>query len=323
MRIVFAGTPDFALPALEALATSPHTLVGVLTQPDRPSGRGRHLKLSPIKRAALELAVPIEQPESLIGTAPREALYAWRPDVIVVVAYGLMLPPAVLELPPLGCLNIHASLLPRWRGAAPIQRAVLAGDAETGVTIMQMDRGLDTGPILAQRAQAIDRSATSASLHRSLASLGAAALLETLHDLASGAARARMQPAQGVTYAAKIEKAEALIDWRSSALQIERQVRAFDLWPIAETRLDGEPLRILAARARLDDVVPLAEDGGEPAEAPAHLAGTIVAVRRDAIVVRCGEGSLEIKALQRAGRKPLAAADFVNAGRLTIGQRLG
>lgn len=336
MRIAFAGTPEFALPALEALATSPHTLVGVLTQPDRPSGRGRHLRPSPVKEAALALAVPIEQPETLLAQSQRDALATWRPDVMVVVAYGLILPPAVLELPPLGCLNIHASLLPRWRGAAPIQRAILAGDAETGVTIMQMDRGLDTGPILAQRTQTIDRSATGASLHRSLAALGARALLETLDDLASGTARARPQPAEGVTYAAKIEKAEALIDWGSDALSLERQVRAFDPWPIAETRLDGKPLRILAARARTEESAPAAAtddraaEGARPAanaraaeEARAAAPGTIVALRREAIVVRCGKGSLEITMLQRAGRKPLAAGDFVNAGRLSVGLRLG
>jgi methionyl-tRNA formyltransferase len=323
LRIAFAGTPEFALPALEALARSPHHLVGVLTQPDRPSGRGRHLKPSPIKRAAVELAVPIEQPESLHDPSSRDVLRAWRPDVLVVVAYGLILPPAALELPALGCLNIHASLLPRWRGAAPIQRAILAGDAATGVTIMQMDRGLDTGPILAQRSQAIDRSTTSASLHRSLAALGAALLLETLDDLAAGAARARPQPAQGVTYAAKIEKGEALIDWRSSALEIERRVHAFDLWPIAMTHLDGELLRIRAARARLDESAPFAEGAAVAAPASASGAGTIVALRRDAIVVRCGEGSLEITTLQRAGRKPVAAGDFVLAGRLSVGQRLG
>jgi methionyl-tRNA formyltransferase len=317
LRIAFAGTPEFALPALEALARSSHQLVGVLTQPDRPSGRGRHFRSSPVKRAALELGVPIEQPETFLAQSQRDVLAAWQPDAMAVVAYGVVLPPAVLDLPPLGCLNIHPSLLPRWRGAAPIQRAILAGDVETGVTIMQMDRGLDTGPILAQRTQPIYRSTTSALLHRSLAALGAEALLETLDDLAAGRAQARAQPHEGVTHAAKIEKAEALIDWRSSALEIERRVRAFDPWPVAETRLGGAPLRILAARARGDESASPA--GTTRAAAP----GTIVALRRDAVVVSCGEGILEMTTLQRAGRKPLAAGDFVNAGQLSVGQRLG
>ena len=313
MRVVFAGTPEFAVPALEALAASAHTLVGVLTQPDRPSGRGRRLKASAVKQAALELGLPVEQPQALL--APLETLAAWRPDVMVVVAYGLILPQAVLDLPRLGCINIHASLLPRWRGAAPVQRAILAGDTETGVTLMQMDRGLDTGPILAQRRHSIDRSMTGARLHSALAALGAECLIETLAAIEAGTARAHAQPQPGVTYATKIAKSEALIDWRSSALAIERQVRAFDPWPIAETRLDGEPLRILAARAAEE-----ARGDALPIEGPP---GTLLALRPDAVVVRCGEGRLEITTLQSPGRKPLAAREFANAGRLSVGQRLG
>ncbi|MGB6449321.1 MAG: methionyl-tRNA formyltransferase [Steroidobacteraceae bacterium] len=319
MRIAFAGTPAFALPALHALAASPHRLVGVLTQPDRPSGRGRRIKPSPVKLVAREYGLPVAQPQTLRTQEERAELESWRPDLLVVVAYGLILPPAALGLPRLGCLNIHPSLLPRWRGAAPIQRAILAGDTVTGVTIMQMDAGLDTGPILAQRSAPIDRTMTSGSLHDLLAALGAEALLGTLADLAAGAASPRAQPAEGVTYAAKIGKSEAPIDWRSSALEIERQVRAFDPRPAAETRLGEEPLRILAAHALEGDCT------GRPSAAhtiPAP-AGTIIAVGPDAIVVSCGEGRLAITKLQRAGRKPLSAREFANAGRLAPGQSLG
>ncbi|MGH8150593.1 MAG: methionyl-tRNA formyltransferase [Steroidobacteraceae bacterium] len=314
MRIAFAGTPEFALPALAALAASPHSLAGVLTQPDRPSGRGRHLKPSAVKQAALALGIPVAQPQTLRTESAQAALAQWRPDAIVVVAYGLLLPQTVLGLPRFGCLNIHASLLPRWRGAAPIQRAILAGDAQTGVTIMQMDRGLDTGPILAQRPQRIDRAMTSAALHTRLAALGAEALLETLAALERRAAQAHAQPAEGVTYAARIEKAEALIDWHASAAEIERRVLAFNPWPVAETRLDGVPLRILAARTSSEV---------HAAAGPAAPAGTIVELRRDAIVVCCGAGCLQITTLQRAGRKPLDAGAFMNAGQLSVGQRLG
>ncbi len=310
MRVAFAGTPQFALPALSALASSPHELVGVLTQPDRPSGRGRRTQPGPVKLAAQAYGLPVAQPASLGTQEGLAALRAWRPEVLVVAAYGLILPPAVLDLPPLGCINIHPSLLPRWRGAAPIARAILAGDSQTGVTIMKMDSGLDTGPILLQRPVPIDRAATTGRLQETLASMGAGALLEALEQIAHGAARPRPQPAEGVAYAAKVEKAEAVIDWAASALDIERRVRAFDPWPVAETRWAGEPLRILAAH--------------ELANAPGTAeAGTIVAARRDAIVVACGTGSLALTELQRAGRRRLSAAEFVTSGRISEGQRLG
>ncbi len=310
MRIAFAGTPEFALPALAALASSSHHIVGVLTQPDRPSGRGRHLAASPVKHAAQSRGLALAQPPSLQTAEGRAALGAWRPDALIVVAYGLMLPPAVLELPPLGCINIHASLLPRWRGAAPIARAILAGDAATGITIMKMDAGLDTGPILLQRPIAIDPAATTGRLQAQLAMLGAAALLEALAGIEAGTARPRAQPAEGVTYAAKLSKAEAPIDWRSSALAIERQVRAFNPWPVAETRCAGESLRIHAAHVH-------------PRIGLAREPGTILAIEREAIVVACGEGNLGITELQRAGRKPLPAAQFAMAGWLAAGSRLG
>ena len=309
MRIAFAGTPDFALPALRALIQSEHEIVGVLTRPDRPRGRGRQIAPSPVKEAALAHGLALSQPETLATPEGRATLESWRPELLVVVAYGLILPPSVLELPPRGCLNIHASLLPRWRGAAPIQRAILAGDEQTGISIMQMDSGLDTGPVLLERRIRIDRAATSGTLHARLAELGAEGLLEALCEIVAGRAHPRPQPTEGVTYAAKISKSEALIDWRASALATERQVRAFNPWPGAETRLNGEPLRILAAQA--EESAALAQPG------------TVSAIRRDAIVVRCGAGELALTELQRPGRRPLAARDFVNANRLSPGQRLG
>lgn len=321
MRIVFAGTPEFALPPLQALVESGHEIAGVLTRPDRPRGRGRQVAPSPVKEAALALGLPISQPETLANPEGRAALEAWGPQMLVVVAYGLILPASVLALPPLGCLNIHASLLPRWRGAAPIQRAILAGDQETGISIMQMAPGLDTGPVLLQRRITIERTATSGSLHARLARLGAEALLEALREIEAGTAHAQPQSAEGVTYAAKISKSEALIDWRADALAIDRQIRAFNPSPYAETRLAGEPLRILAAYP-----AERAEERAGPAESGAAARGepgSISAIRRDAIVVNCGEGRLALTVLQRPGRKPLPAGEFVNAIRLAPGQLLG
>jgi methionyl-tRNA formyltransferase len=308
LRIAFAGTPEFALPPLHALRASRHQLVGVLTQPDRPKGRGLQLTASPVKQAALGYGIPVAQPQTLKTEESRAPLREWQPDVLVVVAYGLILPQCVLDLPRLGCVNIHASLLPRWRGAAPIQRAILAGDAETGVTIMRMEAGLDTGPMLLQRPVRIGPEATAGSLHDQLAALGAPALLEALEGMGGGTLSPQPQPPEGVTYAAKIEKAEALIDWSRSSQDIERQVRAFNPWPIAETRLDGEQLRIFAAQAEV----------AEPAGAP----GDIVVVRPDALVVRCGEGSLAVRQVQRPGRKPVTARELANSG-VGVGRKLG
>ena len=316
LRIAFAGTPEFALPALHALLGSHHTVVGVLTRPDRPKGRGRHLAASPVKAAAQAHGVPISQPATLKSDPDRAELAAWRPDVLVVVAYGLILPRAVLEVPPLGGVNIHASLLPRWRGAAPIQRAILAGDTQTGVTIMAMDPGLDTGSILLQRRIPIAPTDTGGSLHDRLAELGAPALLEALEGLVAGTLRGRPQPGEGVTYAPKIEKAEALIDWTRDATEIERQVRAFNPWPVAETRLDGEQLRVYAARA---EALPDGSVGSEPLHSQS---GTIAAVREDSVLVRCGLGYLALREVQRPGRRPVAAGDFAH-GRALTGRRLG
>ena len=325
LRVAFAGTPDFALTAFDSVVGSRHTVVGVLTQPDRPKGRGRQLAASPVKLAALERGIPVSQPVTLKTEVDRADLASWRPDVLVVVAYGLILPRAALDLPRLGCVNIHGSLLPRWRGAAPIQRAILAGDAETGVCIMRMEAGLDTGPVFLERRTAISRHDTGGSLHDRLAALGAAAVVEVLDQLDAGAARSTPQPEDGVTYAAKIDKSEALIDWGRPALEIERQVRAFNPWPVAETRLDREQLRIYAAEA-IDGAG--APDAGAPTSSSAANAasvadaGRIVDVGGDAIIVACGSGRLALKELQRPGKRPVSARDLINTIELT-GRRLG
>jgi methionyl-tRNA formyltransferase len=309
LRVAFAGTPEFALPAFHALVGSRHTVVGVLTQPDRPKGRGRHLAASPVKLAAQALHLSLSQPDSLRSEAGRADLVSWNPDVLVVVAYGLILPPAVLQLPRLGCVNIHASLLPRWRGAAPIQRAILAGDSETGVSIMRMEAGLDTGPVYLEKRVVISPADTAGSLHDRLAAEGASALVRVLDDLEADRGNLTPQAANGVTYAAKIEKSEAMIDWRESAVAVDRKVRAFNPWPVAETRLHGEQLRIFRA------VV-------EETPAKAHVPGTIVAVRHDSILVACAEGCLSVTEVQRPGRKPVAVRDLANSMDL-LGQRLG
>ena len=311
LRVAFAGTPDFALTALEGVVGSRHTVVGVLTQPDRPKGRGRQLAASPVKVAALELGIPVSQPITLKTEADRAELASWRADVLVVVAYGLILPRAVLELPRLGCVNIHASLLPRWRGAAPIQRAILAGDVESGVSIMRMDVGLDTGPVFLERKVAISPHDTGGSLHDRLAALGRSAVVQVLDQLAEDRAVSTPQREEGVTYASKIDKAEALIDWTRPAVEIERQVRAFNPWPVAETRLEGEQLRIYAA-----------ESLSLGSHEAVHTPGSVVELRGDSIVVACGRGRLAVKELQRPGKRPVAARDLMNTLDLT-GRRLG
>ena len=310
LRIAFAGTPHFALPALRQLISSTHRVVGVLTQPDRPAGRGQQLRASPVKLLASSVpALPIAQPATLKTSESRAELAKWAPDVLVVVAYGLILPAPVLELPRLGCVNIHGSLLPRWRGAAPIQRAILAGDAETGVTIMQLDAGLDTGPVLLERRRPIGTHDTAGDLHDSLAELGAAALMEALEGIAAGTLKARAQPADGASYAPKIDKAEAPLDWTASAIRLDRQVRAFNPWPIAETRFGSESLRVLQAR--------VAEGAGHDA-AP----GTLLGLAEDGLHVACGEGVLSVRELQRPGKRPVSARDFANAVRVD-GLRFG
>ncbi len=309
LRIAFAGTPQFALPALQALLKSRHQVVGVLTQPDRPAGRGQQMRASPVKLLALDAQLPLAQPPTLKTPESRAELTQWAADVLVVVAYGLILPPPVLALPRLGCVNIHGSLLPRWRGAAPIQRAILAGDAETGVTIMQLDAGLDTGPMLLERVRPIGSQDTAGDLHDALSELGAAALLEALDGLAAGTLKPRAQPAEGVSYAPKIEKSESPLDWSVSAIHLDRKIRAFNPWPVAETRFAGESLRVLRAR--------IAEPVG------AHDApGTLLGIAEDGLRVACGEGVLAVRELQRAGKRPVSARDFANAVRLA-GLRFG
>lgn len=313
LRIAFAGTPEFALPALEAIAGSRHALIGVLTQPDRPKGRGRQLSASPVKSVAQRLGVALAQPSTLKSDAAVAQLRAWLPDVLVVVAYGLILPPAVLQLPRLGCINIHASLLPRWRGAAPIQRAILAGEDLTGVTIMRMDVGLDTGPMLLQRAERIHPSDTAASLQQRLARLGAQSLLETLEALAGGSAAVTPQPAEGVSYAAKIDKSEALIHWSCDAPLIDRQIRAFNPWPIAETRFEGEQLRIHAAQLLPKESESTAAGDFLPGQRDPRAPGTVLGLHEDAVVVSCGAGLLALTELQRPGRRPTSARDWANS----------
>ena len=322
LRVAFAGTPEFALPALSALHGH-HTLVGVLTQPDRPSGRGRHLTASPVKHAALSWDLPLAQPQTLRDAAARAPLGDWQPDVLVVVAYGLLLPREVLALPRLGCVNIHASLLPRWRGAAPIERAILAGDVETGISLMQMDAGLDTGPVLLQRRVEVG-SHTAGSLRAVLADLGAAALMEALDGLEHGTLQGVPQPAEGATYAPRIRKSEGRIDWAHSAAALERQVRAFNTWPVAETVLDGIQLRILAAYA-----VHTAAVGEQDSVANEPLIvdksvdpGTIIEVRDGEMMVACGQGVLAVSQVQRPGRRPVGVRDFGHAVPLA-GRRLG
>ncbi len=315
LRIAFAGTPAFAVPALEALVASAHKVVGVLTQPDRPAGRGRMPHASAIKERALQLGLPVAQPPRLASEEQRALLREWAPELLVVVAYGLILPPAVLALPRLGCLNIHASLLPRWRGAAPIQRAILAGDARSGVSIMQLDAGLDTGPVYAQRELAIGAGVTSAELHEALAPIGATLLLEVISDLELGRARLCAQPASGVSHAAKLDKSEALIDWNQPAARIAAQVCACNPWPVAETILNGVQLRLWRARA--------AEPGAAAAPpGPAAAPGTVLGLSGEALLVACGSGVLAVTELQSAGRRRLGARDFAH-GHAGAGLRFG
>jgi methionyl-tRNA formyltransferase len=302
LRVAFAGTPQFAVPTLQALAGSAHRLVGVLTQPDRPAGRGRQPRSSPVKQLALELSLPLAQPERLRTPEQRAALASWQPDVLVVTAYGLILPGAVLGLPRLGCINVHASLLPRWRGAAPIERAILAGDRDTGITIMQMDAGLDTGAILAQQPLPIAATMSAQQLHDELAPLGARLLVATLDALETGRVCARAQGGEGACYASKIDKHEAIIDWRLEVEQIDRQVRAFNPRPVAETRWRGEPLRVWEAYPAPRSLSTAVGAAGPP--------GTLLGVEREALLVRCGQGVLALRKVQLAGRRSVLGREF-------------
>lgn len=299
MRLVFAGTPAFAACALHAILAAGHELALVLTQPDRPAGRGMALRTSEVKQLALERGLAISQPLTLRAPEAREELARAGAQIMVVAAYGLILPQSVLDTFPMGCVNIHASLLPRWRGAAPIQAAVLAGDAQTGVALMRLDEGLDTGPVAAMRAIDIGPADTAGDLHDRLALLGAELLMTQLASILDGSARFVAQPAAGATHAGKISKADAVIDWRESAVVLDRRIRAYNPWPVAETRLDGAQLRCWLAR-------PLA--GGERAAPP----GTVLAAGPEGIDVQTGDGLLRLLSVQLAGRQRIAAGQFAN-----------
>ncbi|MCU7843542.1 MAG: methionyl-tRNA formyltransferase [Candidatus Thiodiazotropha sp. (ex Monitilora ramsayi)] len=304
LRIIFAGTPEFAATALSALLTTEHEVVAVYTQPDRPAGRGRKLQPSPVKQLAVANGIEVRQPAKLRDPDDQAALAALQADLMVVVAYGLLLPQAVLDAPRRGCINIHASLLPRWRGAAPIQRAILAGDTESGVTIMQMEAGLDTGPMLLMLKTPIQSDETGGSLHDRLAELGATALLQALPGIADGSLQPEPQDDDLANYARKLDKRESRIDWTQSADEIGRQVRAFNPWPVAQCDFAGKVMRIWNA-------VPIEGQGGEGDEP-----GRVVATGKAGIDVKTGEGLLRIIELQMPGKRAMSAADFLNANTL-------
>ncbi len=298
LRIVFAGTPGFAVPCLR-VAAERGEVVAVYTQPDRPAGRGRQAAVSPVKAEALARGLPVLQPENFKSLAARAALQALAPDLVVVVAYGLILPPSVLAIPRMGCWNVHASLLPRWRGAAPIQRAIEAGDRNTGVCLMQMEKGLDTGPVLLQLGTPIHDDDTGGSLHDRLAALGAEVLGDGLKLLRAGIRPLVVpQPDEGVTYAHKLDKHEARLDWAQAATTLANRVRAFNPWPVAEAELAGERLRIHEAIA-----LPLAHR---------QPPGSVLATTRDGLDIACGEGALRLRTVQREGGRPMAIAAYLN-----------
>ncbi len=296
LRIIFAGTPDFAARHLQALIQSEHQIVGVYSQPDRPAGRGKKLKASEVKELALEHNLPVFQPQSLKNDEALAELTSLNADIMIVVAYGLILPKAILEAPRLGCLNVHGSILPRWRGAAPIQRAIWAGDEQTGVTIMQMDEGLDTGDMLHISRCPISTTETSASLYTKLAELGPDALIETINKLANGEITPEPQNDELANYAKKLSKEEADIDWSMSALQIERNIRSFNPWPMCFTQMGGQTVKIHQAQVVLQSGVP----------------GQILSSDKSGVVVACGEHALCITQLQPQGKKPMAINDFLN-----------
>ena len=298
---MFAGTPDFAVPTLAGLASSTHEVVAVYTQPDRPAGRGRQLRASPVKEKALSLGLPVLQPGTLREQAQADQLVAFQPDVFVVVAYGLLLPQRVLDIPRLGCINVHASVLPRWRGAAPIQRAIEAGDTQSGVSIMAMEAGLDTGPVYAVTSTALAPDETGGSLHDRLSEIGAQALLEALPQIATGELQAQPQDDAGATYARRLSKQEGRLDWTLSAQTLSQRIRAFNPWPVAYAEHAGERMRIWNA-----SVSPM----GAPADAQP---GTVLAASAQGIDVLTGNGVLRVLQLQLPGKRALSAGEFLNA----------
>jgi methionyl-tRNA formyltransferase len=300
LRIIFMGTPDFSVPPLQRLVAAGIPPVAVLTQPDRPAGRGRALRAGPVKQAAVTSGIAVHQPTTLRNEAARNLVSRLDPDLIIVVAYGLILPLEILRLPRYGCWNIHASLLPRWRGAAPIQRAIEAGDQESGVCIMQMDEGLDTGPVIHRVSIRLDGEETGGGLHDRLAELGASALLQCVHGLIRGESiKAEPQPDSGITYARKLEKSEAQIDWSAHAEALERRIRAFNPWPVAWCMVEGERTRIWKS------CVVREEHESEP--------GTVLAAARHGIDIATGKQVLRLLELQRPGRRRMGVADYLNA----------
>jgi methionyl-tRNA formyltransferase len=303
LKIIYAGTPEFAVPALKSLLRSEHRLVAVYSQPDRPAGRGRKMQQSPVKKFALEHGLPVFQPTSFSDASALGDLCALNADLMVVAAYGLLLPPAVLEVPRLGCINIHASLLPRWRGASPIQQAILAGDGNSGVTLMKMDKGLDTGAMIASRSVAIDPSWNAADLHDALAPLGASLLLESLDNIEQTLQQAQVQDESLATYAPRLTKQQAEVDWNKPVEELLREIRAFNPWPVSYTFLGDDNLRLWSARINLDV---------EP-QSP----GYVVAHDTDGVYISCGKGVLQLTELQFAGRNKCSAAQALNARNLS------
>jgi methionyl-tRNA formyltransferase len=299
LKIIFAGTPDFSVPPLESLIASGYRVVAVYTQPDRPAGRGRKLTASPVKQLAQAQGIPVYQPKNFKQEEALQELEQQGADLMVVVAYGLILPRRVLDAPRLGCINIHASLLPRWRGAAPIQRAILAGDQESGITIMEMEEGLDTGPMLLKKSCPISAQDTGGSLHDRLSTLGAEALMEALPGIADGSLAGEVQDHGLANYAEKLNKSEAVVEWKLSAKEIERQVRAFNPWPIAQADFEGKVLRIWEAQS-----LSTTSDSSP---------GSVVATGREGVDVATGDGVLRIRTLQMPGKRAMSAADFLNA----------
>lgn len=299
MRIIFAGTPEFAVPVLEGLLASDHEIIAVYTQPDRPAGRGQKLTASPVKQLAQAHQVPIFQPATLRDNQEQEHLRDLKPDLMVVVAYGLILPAPVLAIPQFGCINVHPSLLPRWRGAAPIQRAILCGDSKTGVTIMQMEEGLDSGPMLKKREYALEKTDTSLSLHHKLAYLGKELLLETIAEIVAGTAQPQIQDEAHVCYAKKIDKLEALINWLDDAEKIDRQVRGFNPWPVAYTHLGDQVVKVWQA-----SLLSISDR---------HKPGEIIKADKEGIDVATGNGILRLLQIQLPGSRSLSVGEVLNA----------